>query len=68
MNKSEQRKAIQALVSAGEIYGYTHIGLLEVALKAINSWKKANEKRWKGTTKAERSAHAKMMVTIRDKK
>ena len=68
MNKSEQRKAIQSLVQAGEIYGKTHLSMLELALRVIKGSKKGNEKRWEGISGEDRSAHAKMMVDIRNKK
>ena len=68
MNKSEQRKAISSIVQSGEIYGHTHLSMLEMALRVIKGSKKGNAKRWEGISKDERSAHAKMMVDIRNKK
>jgi hypothetical protein len=65
MNNETNEKNIRAIVAQGEIYGKTHLSMLELALRVIKGSKKGNEKRWEGISKDKRSAHAKMMVTKR---
>lgn len=65
---TDNEKNIRAILKQGEIYGYTHLSMLDLALRNIKSRIKASKARWKGKSKDERSAHAKMMVDIRNKK